>query len=191
MIRSTLARVSGCPVDLIASSSCPFDSLFINQVECFFKETLYQYDCCFIQIGVHGRFNTERDDLFDADSNKFKQNILGLCAYLQQFIDKIIVETIFLTVQPKKKWLKYISDMGFFKYIRGMVKDVPDIEKNRFQKKKNEIIRSFGRDVNVLDICSLMEKFKYKKYDHIHYERDAYNVIVKYMIEAIHNYGSK
>lgn len=186
MIRSTLAREVGRPVDLLASSSAPFDSLFINQVDCFFKSTtLYHYDCCFVQIGVHGRFNTESDVLFDADAERYKKNILGLCKYLEQITDKVIVETIFLTVKPKKKELKYVSDMGLFKYVRGFINDIPDEEKNRYQKKKNEVIRSLKDTQNVLDICSLMEQYKYKKYDHIHYERDAYRVVARYMIQAI------
>ena len=187
MIRSTLSRELSCPVDLCASSSNLFDSLFINQINCFFRESLYRYECIIIQMGVHGKFQTDSDVQFEADAERYRQNILGLFQYLRQTTDKVIIETVFLSVKPKTKILKYMSDIGIFKYIRWMVNDVPDVKKNIFQQKKNEIIRSLEGRLRVLDICTLMQKHRYKKYDHIHYERDAYKTIVGYMIDAINS----
>lgn len=187
MIRSTLAKEMGRPIDLLASSSCLYDELFINQVNCFFRNTLYHYDCIFVQLGIHGKFNDKSEQQFDEDAYMYKKQLLGLCDYLRQFTDCIILETVFLSVKPKRntKIMKFVSDIGLFKYIRFFIKDIPNLELNHFQNKKNEIIRSLKDTHNVLDICTLMNKYKYKKYDHIHYERDAYRVISHYMIEAI------
>ena len=54
MIRSTLAKMSNRPVDLFATSSGLHDSLFVNQIDCFFKSE-YQYDTIIVQLGHHAR----------------------------------------------------------------------------------------------------------------------------------------
>lgn len=53
MVRSTLGKILNQPVDLFATSSGLHDSLFINQVDCFYNAIEYKYDCIFVQLGHH------------------------------------------------------------------------------------------------------------------------------------------
>ena len=53
MVRSTLASLTGRPVDLFATSSGLHDSLFINQMDCFFSSIEYKYSHIFVQLGHH------------------------------------------------------------------------------------------------------------------------------------------
>lgn len=50
MVRSTLASLTGRPVDLLATSSGLHDSLFINQIDCFFSSMEYEYSHIFVQF---------------------------------------------------------------------------------------------------------------------------------------------
>lgn len=57
IIRSTFSRISGCPVDLLATSSALHDELFINQINAFFNQSKYKYETIFVQLGHHAVYN--------------------------------------------------------------------------------------------------------------------------------------
>lgn len=57
IIRSTFSRISGWPVDLLATSSALHDELFINQINAFFNQSQYKYETIFVQLGHHAVYN--------------------------------------------------------------------------------------------------------------------------------------
>ncbi len=103
LVRSTLAKMTGRPVDLFATSSALHDSLFINQVDCFFKSSEYQYDIVFVQFGHHAERGFDGGFYKDEDWKIFKEEFRDLLVFLSKRIPKIVVESIFYTVIPKNR----------------------------------------------------------------------------------------
>lgn len=102
MVRSTLAKMTGKPVDLFATTSALHDSLFVNQMDCFFKCTEYQYNVVFVQFGDHAEIGFGGGFYKESDWAVFQEEFKTLLLYLSERIDKIIVESIFYTVIPTK-----------------------------------------------------------------------------------------
>lgn len=59
MVRSTFAKVSKTPVDMIGTSSDVDDVLFVTQIDAFFSTNQYKYDAIFLQLGHHGRVSKD------------------------------------------------------------------------------------------------------------------------------------
>lgn len=64
MVRRTLAKLTKCPVDLIASSSSLHDELFVNLIDGYFKNLLYSYDYIFVQLGHHAEIEIDDGGVF-------------------------------------------------------------------------------------------------------------------------------
>ena len=102
MVRSTLAEMTGKPVDLFATSSALHDSLFVNQMDCFFKSKEYTYDVIFIQFGHHAELGFGGGFYKDEDWMVFESEFRDFLKFLSERTQRIVVESIFYTVIPKK-----------------------------------------------------------------------------------------
>lgn len=71
MVRSTFARISQIPVDMIGTSSDIDDILFVSQIDAFFSTKQYDYDAIFLQIGHHARTAKDGGVYTDEDLYRF------------------------------------------------------------------------------------------------------------------------
>lgn len=181
MIRSTLERCSKVPVDMIGTSAALDDILFTNILHAFFNDSLYKYDAIFIQLGHHSRINKLGQAYTESDYEKFHNDLMTLLGYLKQFSDNIILETVFLSVKPKKPYQIALNFLGL------PIAEIPDEEANFVKRKKNAIIKQVAGESNVsfLDICAYMEEKKIPHRDHIHYIGKAKSIISKEMLKYI------
>ena len=69
------------------------------------------------------------------------------------------------------------------KYFRWMIKEVPDKTKNPIEIKKNEIIRKVAKNakVQLIDFESYLGSTKFKRFDHIHFEKKTLEMFVNYI----------
>lgn len=179
MIRSTFSKISGCPVDLLATSSALHDELFINQINAFFNQSKYKYETIFVQLGHHAVYNKMGGDYEENDYLIFEKEYSALIDFLKQFTSNIILESILLTVVPYKHF-SYL-------YRKLRIKEKEDVHANYIKIRKNEIIKKIAIEKNMpfCDISSFMQKTKYVHKDHIHYEKAAMPVIVQELIKYI------
>lgn len=193
MIRSTLAHLSGYTVDLFGSSSQIDDILFINQLECFFATIDYRYEAIFVQVGHHGRTSINGGEYQETDYLRYENSIRLLLKYLQQFSDKIIVETIFDSVISKHKnrwYTPILFKIGIIQLLHkiGFRKEHKDSKINAITRKKNDILRSISiglSNVMFLDINEIMNNTNFIHIDHIHFEEKAKDRIVHEMIKML------
>lgn len=193
MVRSTLAKEINCPVDMIGTSSAIDDELFINFVDSFFLNTIYQYDIIFVQLGHHGRIGKDGGKYKDSDYDSFKTSFMCLIEFLKQYSKNIVIETIFDAVKPIKKnrvnSLLIKSGMMHFLYNFGLKKETKDIEINNVTSHKNLILYSLINvnrgGAKLLDINDIMNRQNFFHVDHIHFERKAKLYIAKVMANQI------
>ena len=180
MIRSTLAAMSGKPVDLLATSSGLHDSLFAAQMDCFFSSTEYRYDKIIVQLGHHAELGIGGGCYQESDWDSFQAEFSILIDFLQQFTNTIVVESIFYTVKPNKLW-------PLAKLLHR--KEKFDVEVNNMKARKNDIMREIAveKGATYLDINQFMLQSKKRYYhkDHIHYEKPAHKVIVAEMLRVL------
>ena len=187
MIRSTLAEMSGKPVDLFGTSSALHDSLFINQMDCFFKSTEYQYDLAFVQFGHHAELGFGGGFYKDEDWKVFEEEFRVFLQYLSQNVQRIVVESIFYTVIPTK----FIGGEMVQKISRKLLrpKEVFDEVTNERKRIKNEKMFQIAEEMGIqtLDINQYMltEGAQFRHKDHIHYEDSARKFICRKMMEII------
>ena len=179
MVRSTLAKLTDMPVDLLASSSSIDDALFVNQVNTFFAGVDNRYSAIYIQLGHHGRVNKEGGEYTESDFEKYRFDLITLIDYLRQYTDKIILETIFDAVEAKNI-IKYV----FCKC--GFIKEKFDDTINRITRRKNDIIRDIAQNDNLgglffLDINERVNRMNFVRIDHIHFEKKAKQYIANEM----------
>ena len=181
MIRSTLERCSKVPVDMIGTSAALDDLLFTSILHAFFNNSLYKYDAIFVQLGHHSRINKTGQPYKDSDYEKFHSDLISLLNYLKNFCDNIILESVFLSVKPKKRYQTVLNLLGL------PIAEIPDEDANSVKRKKNEIIKQVACEANVtyLDICAYMEDKNIPHRDHIHYIGKAKSVISKEMLKYI------
>ena len=187
MVRSTLARVLKCPIDLVATSANIYDEMFVNLVDTFFNNNLYQYNIIFVQLGQHGRIGVDGGEFTDSDLARYKGNMISLLNFLKQYCSCIIVETIYDAVLiPTTKLQKWLIKL----HIK---KEVKDANINAVTQAKNGVLPSVCRDTNCfyLDINSFMNSQRYIHVDHIHFEQNAKTVIAQRMIEEIERVNRK
>ena len=141
MIRSTFAKKVKCPVDMIGSSSRLDDILFINLIDSFFDDSLYKYDCIFLQLGHHGRTNRKGGKFNEDDLNQFENGLKALIFFLQQFSNNIIVESIFDSVITNNILNKLQKKLPFINNLLRFVsyKEVYDNNINIKEKQKKEV----------------------------------------------------
>ena len=192
LIRSTMSSVTGRPVDMIGSSFAIDDELFVNLIDSFFFNTLYKYKTIYIQIGTHSLYGKEGRIFEEKDYNDHYNNLNILIDYLKQHSDNIVLETCYLTVTKKiniqSSIMKDISEAGLMFLIRPFYKDYPHSLKNPIEEKKNEVIRKVASnraDIKFVDICKIMDKTNYVKYDAIHYEKAAKLIIVEELVKCL------
>ena len=71
MVRSTFAKITNSPVDMIGSSSDVDDILFISLVDAFFSTNQYKYDAIFVQLGHHSRTSKDGGVFSNTDLQRF------------------------------------------------------------------------------------------------------------------------
>lgn len=188
MVRSTFERQQGVPVDMIGSSCGLHDILFLRQVDAFFASSEYRYSAIFIQMGHHS-IRGEGGELYrEDDYARFRQDYMGLIAYLRQYSENIILLTSFLNVTPiPPKFDSVIKNIPFLLY-RKIFGEKIDYSWSEVVIKKNEIIMEIAKTEHLkfCDIDGLMRMDcngffpRYIHQDHIHYfGRRAKNAIVK------------
>lgn len=175
MIRSTYARESGKPVDLFATSSNPYDPLFIAQLDCFFSSARFRYDTIIVQVGHHGDVGVS-EKAFHA----FRESCSVLIDFLLQFTDNILIESLFYSVKPRKYW-------KIAKLLH--LKETYDSAANEIRDAKNRIWEKIAQEkgLKYLDINGFMLENGKQFYhqDHIHFENAAKKFIVDEMMRAL------
>lgn len=168
------------PVDLFATSSGLHDSLFVNQLDCFFASEEFKYTDIFIQLGHHAEFGADGDYFSDEDYDLYEKEFALLVDFLKQKAENVVVESVFYTVFPNKRTLINRAIRKPEKY-----NDTVNARKAR----KNAIMKKVAEDkkVKFCDINGYMlkEGTKYRHYDDIHYEERAKAFIVKEMAEYL------
>lgn len=181
MVRSCLAKCTGRPVDLLASSSSFHDSMFINQMDCFFSEKGYEYDTIFVQVGHHGEIGIGGGTYKDEDWKIFEEEFRVLITFLKTMTEKVVIESIFYTVFPDKR----------NKFVKMLIKcpEKYDDITNEMKKKKTEIMFKVAKELEckTLDINKYMlkEGIRYRHVDHIHFEEKAKPFICQKMMEYV------
>ena len=161
-----------CPVDFLGTSSDLRDCLFWNQIECFFKDSLYRYDAILLWIGVHAK-NAENGHGYyeESDYVQFKDNFIELITYLRQKQKNLLVMDVFDSVKPRfsKNISIFLSKIG----VHFKCKIEP--QREVLTRRKNEIIRFCCEhtDTKFVSINSIMSKTKYNRVDEIHYSRES------------------
>lgn len=188
MVRSTFAKLSHSPCDLLGTSCALDDELFVNQLEAFFNNTIYKYDIIYVQLGHHSRINKNGEPYQENDYIKFEHDFTALCNYLNQFCRKIVVESVFMSVMPKihkrkVRGARMLRKLGLLK----TEKEIPDEIANSIKRRKNKIIENVAikNKYFFCDLCSFMEEKKIPHIDHIHYVESAKPIIVYKMMEFI------
>lgn len=174
MVRSTMASELNIPVDLFGSSSAIDDELFVNQIDAFFRNSLYRYNCIIIQLGHHSRIGKDGKDYCDRDYDKFKHDLQLLVTYLRQYCSNVVLMTVFHSVIPLKgRFLNFLNRLH-------ILNEKPDVSVNFIKNKKNIIIKDVATTLNVpfIDINAYMESTSFRHVDHIHYENKAKVVIL-------------
>lgn len=180
MVRSTLAKITKCPVDMIGTSSNIYDELFVNLVDSFFNNSVYYYDAIYVQLGHHGRMGIDGGNFSNEDLCRYKENMKSLLSFLQQFSKCIIVETIFDAVVPVSRLHKYLIRLH-------MKQERLDAKINAITQAKNRVLFSLCENspYRILDINDFMNHQHYLHIDHIHFEQRAKKVIAMRMIKEI------
>lgn len=193
MVRSTFAKVAGCPVDMFGTSSALDDELFVSQIDAFFGCIDYRYDAIFVQTGHHGRIGKDGGRYGEDDFLKFGRDYRCLLSFLRQYSDKIIIETIYDSVIPPKilKADKYLFKGKIHRCLvrLGLEKEIPDDTINGVTRRKNDIVMSLAASepypVILLDINGIMNRTEYVHIDHIHFEDAAKMFIAHRMQEML------
>lgn len=190
MIRSTLAKETKCPVDMIGTSSILDDILFVNQIDAFFDSTLYKYDTIFIQLGHHGRISKDGTKFTNDDLNKYGQDLICLIKFLKQYSNKIIIESIFDSVVKKHpllcklqiKFPLFNDCLRLFSY-----KEIYDDIINNITNQKSILSEKIAKKngCKYIDINEYMRQRNYYHIDHIHFENKAKSTIVQFMMKYI------
>ena len=176
MVRSRLAKELNEPVDLLGTSSGLHDSLFCSQVDAFF-ECGRRYDAVFIQLGNHSRVNDDGETYQTEDYDRFGRDLRALITFLQQYSDRIILETVFFCVKPLGKissWIERTFRIKLEEYDENI---------NSNSRQKNLMIRQVAQELGVelLDVNATMMNSNCMRIDHIHFERRTVHAIVKIM----------
>ena len=179
MVRSTLAKLLGKPVDLFATSSSIDDILFVRQLNSFFCGYFTKYSTIFVQVGHHGRIGKNGKEYAYEDYVKYRSDLIDLIEFLKQFSNNIVIETIFDAVNPKGIICFYLCKIG-------LVKEKYDDEINSVTRRKNEIIAQLIQsgimtDIAFLDINTIIKSHHFIRTDHIHFEKKAKLFIAKQM----------
>lgn len=180
MVRSRLAKALSLPVDLFGTSSGLHDALFCSQIDAFF-ECGRRYDAIFVQLGNHSRINKD-GDLYEAtDYERYERDLRALITFLQQFSERIILETVFFCVHPLgafSSWLEKVTRIKLEKYDETI---------NCNTRRKNRAIMRVAADMHLelLDINDIMMKGNFMRVDHIHFERRAVHTIVGIMCQKL------
>ena len=178
MVRSTLGKLIDMPVDLFATSSGLHDSLFINQMDCFFGASEYKYDCIFVQLGHHAELGFGGSYFSEKDWEIYRYEFKDLISFLKNKCRRVIIESVFYTVVPNKQYklLKIFN-----------IPEKYDEEVNQRKKKRNQIMHEIADEqgVDFLDINEYIQDKRFYHIDHIHFEEKAKPVIAKKMIEYI------
>lgn len=193
MVRSTFARLTSCSVDLIGTSSKLNDKLFVDLIDTFFSGSIYKYDAIFVQLGHHDRVGIDGKDYVEKDYAKFYSDFDCLIKFLQQFSNKIVVESIFESYCIKKtfvkKIVKHIPSIKLL-YRLGVLKEKTDDNISFITNKKTDICRKIvatygGANIVFADVNSYMKNLNYYHIDHIHFEDKAKIEIARFMQKYI------
>ncbi len=169
IVRSALSEYLKIPVDLLATSFGLHDELFINQLDCFFMAKEYHYSSIFVQIGHHAMYTSGGEGYMqETDYQIFESDFRKLLQYLQQFTEKVIVESVLYSVFPNKRTL-------INRLLRP--KEAYNDEVNCRKERKNMIMKKVSEEMGIAycDINRIMmEKGAYyRHFDDIHFEERA------------------
>lgn len=187
VIRRSLGQMlGGASVDLFATSAALRDVIYWNQLDDFFTNNSYKYDCIFVQVGNHSRINEKGDGSFsEYDYIRFHDDYTLLIKYLSNYCKNIILEPCYLMVKPKSYgWLYTYVRRAIHKYFKVKFYQAPDIEANTVSKKKNEIMRQVAKELSMpwCDINAYLDSTYFIRRDNIHYEYRASLPICNYLI---------
>ena len=181
MIRSTLSKEIGAPVDMIGSSSDLDDLLFVKLVDAFFASNQYNYDAVYIQLGHHAQKSKTGGNYHEEDFIRYKKNLQLLIEFISQYSSIIVLESIFDQV--------IVPNLIEKEFIRfRLKKEKKDYYVNQVTTQKSVIMQKIAKETpncKWLDINGIMDKTNYIHKDHIHYEDSARKYIAHEMIKVL------
>ena len=178
VIRSSMSNTMNCPVDLFATSAALRDSMFWNQLDVFFKESVYNYTSIFVWVGNHSRRSVDGVSSFKKeDYERFAADFSDLIDYVKLQSRQIIVLSTLHMVMPHNRF-HFIEKIRKKFFIKPK-ENFNDTE-NQVVEGKNTIMEEIAKkkDVPFYDIDSVLLNSKYWHYDHIHYIPQANDYIV-------------
>lgn len=180
MVRSTLAKLACCPVDMIGTSSNIYDELFLNLIDAFFKDNIYRYNVIFVQLGNHGRISRYGGEYSKKDLEDYESDMRNFLLYLKQYSNRIILESIFDAVIPNKRWKRPLLRLG-------LLHEKKDPNINSITSKKSEVLKRLSEELTMefLDINAYMDTMNFIHVDHIHFEQRAKKVIASKMLSIL------
>ncbi len=187
MVRSTLAKMTGCTVDLLGTSSGLHDILLAKQMDIFFVSERYKYDIIFVQLGHHSRIGEEGETYGEEDYARFARDYVTLLDYLSQFSEHVVPMSVFYSVVPHHYHFKLGTLRRVENFFRRRRPEQYDQSVNTVKAGKNEIIARIAaeRGMSYFDINGhMLELAKSPKTvclhtDHVHFEEKAKQVIAK------------
>lgn len=184
-IRSTMSALLQCPVNLFATSAALRDSMFWNQLKCFFENGLYSYEAIFIWVGNHSRRSEDGTGYFsDYDFQRFHSDFSTLVEICRGIAPKVIIlSTLHMFIRRNAN--KYFESIREIVGIRP--KETLDYKENAVVEVKNKIIEQVASEQGLLfyDIDKTLLKSKYWHKDNIHYISKSNKFVASRLIELL------
>lgn len=188
-VRRTMSEMTGCPVDLFATSAALRDKMFWDQWNCFFRNGLYQYDAIFIWVGNHSRMSEDGKSLYrEPDYERFKMDFRTLVRKCEERSSKIIIlSTLHMfEIKQHNKFLQIALRKLMLKLNEKLnATDNVVVEgKNRIME---EVAKEFDFIFHDIDADLMSSKFCHK--DFIHYFPESNKYVAEILIEQLASTG--
>lgn len=175
VIRRMLSEMMNCPIDLFATSAAFRDIIFWNQLDCFFKDSIYsKYDYITIWLGNHSRINEMGNGPFEQhDYDRLAIDFKKLLEYVAKYRAKALVMPSLYIFEPWKQ--KYPKEATIRKKLNIWPPEVLNEEESLIVRRKNTIMEKVAKENGFafFNIAECMMSTKYRHTDHIHYESAA------------------
>lgn len=195
MVRRSLEEVAGKSVDFLGTSSGLHDLLFCSQLEAFLsplKDSNEKYDVCYFWMGYHSLINDEGETYNEADYNRFEQDIETVIDHIRKYCKRIVICSSLYPYIKKYKGALWYRLWYHLKPLSRIGLEIVNEKDASIISRKNEILQkiSVAKGLPFCDINGYMENLRkhYRTrcihFDTIHYEKKAYPIIAKLLVES-------
>ncbi len=195
MVRRSLEVASGKPVDFLGSSSGLHDLLFFSQLEAFLaplQNKKESYDVCYFWMGYHSLINDEGEIYKESDYTRFEQDVENIIDFLQKYCKRMVICSALFPYIKKHKGALWYRLWFYLKPLSRIGRETVNEKDASIIARKNEILKKISNEKGLpfCDINGYMEGLKkhYRTrcihFDTIHYEKKAYPIIAKLLVES-------